>query len=124
MLFRDYLDKMEKVYRLSRGYNPVTGVEVDWSSEEKKDLLMVEGGDEVSNLLKYVGKVLPGDTYEQAVDEVKAALKKRGKRTSAVFKLLNTHAQGSQSFDSWHKEIRKAAQLTDYDATRPRWTPS
>ena len=65
VLFRDYLDKMEKVYRLSRGYNPVTGVEVDWSSEEKKDLLMVEGGDEVSNLFKYVGKVLRGDTYQQ-----------------------------------------------------------
>ena len=46
-------------------YNPVTGVEVDRSSEEKKDLLMVEGGDEVSNLFKYVGKVLPGDTYQQ-----------------------------------------------------------
>ena len=58
---------------------------------------------------------------------MKAALKKRGNPTSAVFKLFNTHAQGSQSFDSWHKEIRKAAQLidwTDYDATRPRWTTS
>ena len=42
-LFEDYLDKMEKVYRLSRGYNPVTGVKVDWNSEEKKDLLLVEG---------------------------------------------------------------------------------
>ena len=113
-LFGDYLDKMEKVYRLSRGFNPVTGVKVDWSSEEKKDLLMVEGGDEVSDLFKYVGKVLPGDTYQQAVDKVKAALKKRGNQTSAVFKLFNTHAQGLQSFDSWHKEIRKAAQLIDW----------
>ena len=43
-LFDDYLEKMEKVYRLSRGYNPVTGVKVDWSSEEKKDLLLVKAG--------------------------------------------------------------------------------
>ena len=77
-------------------------------------MLLVEGGDEVSDLFKYVSKVLPGDTYQQAVDKVKAALKKRGNRTSAVFKLFNAHSQGSQSFDSWHKEVRKAAQLIDW----------
>ena len=120
-LFGDYLDKMDKVFRLSGGYNPVTGVKVDWSGEEKKDLLLVEGGNEVNDLFKYVGKVLPGDTYQQAVDTVKAALKKRGNRTSAVFKLFNTHGQGSQSFNAWHKEIRKAAKLidcTNYDADK------
>ena len=55
------------------------------------------------------------------MDKIKAALKKRGNRTSAVFKLFNTHGQGSQSFDAWHKEIRKAAKLidwTDYDADK------
>ena len=120
-LFQDYLEKMEKVFRLSRGFNPVTGLRVDWDSEEKKDMLVVEGGDEVQDLFKYVGKVLPEDTYQQAVDKIKNALKKRGNRTSAVFKLFNTHSQGSQSFDSWHKEIRKAAQLidwTDYNADK------
>ena len=49
-LFDDYPEKMEKVYRLSRGYNPVTGVKVDWSREEKKDLLLVEGRNEVNDL--------------------------------------------------------------------------
>ena len=93
-LFEDYREKMEKVYRVSRGYNPVTGVKVDWSSEEKKDPLLVEGGKEVNDLFKYVGKVLPEDTYQQAVDKVKVALKKRENRTSAVFKLFNTHARG------------------------------
>ena len=62
-LFTDYLDKMEKVYRLSRGFNPVTGAKVDSTSDEKKDLLLVEGGDEIADLFKYVGKVLPEDTY-------------------------------------------------------------
>ena len=95
-LFTDYLDKMEKVYRLSRGFNPVTGNKVDWTSEEKKDLLLVEGGDEINDIFKYVGKVLPRDTYAEAVEKVKVALKMRGNRTSAVFKLFNTHHQGSQ----------------------------
>ena len=42
----------------------MTGVKVDWNSEEKKDLLMVEGGDEVTDLFKYVGKMLQEDTYQ------------------------------------------------------------
>ena len=49
-LFDDYLEKMDKVYRLSRSYNPLTGEKVDWTSQEKKDLLLVEGGNEVSDL--------------------------------------------------------------------------
>ena len=74
-LFTNYLDKMEKVFRLSRRYNPATGDKVDWDSEEKKDLLLVEGGDEINDLFKYVGKVAPGDTYAEAVEKVKIALK-------------------------------------------------
>ncbi len=118
-LFTDYLEKMDKVFMVSRGYNPATGNKVDWTSDEKKAILHVEGGNEVAELFKYVGKVLPDDTYAQAVEKVKNALKKRGNRTSAVFKLFNTHHQGSQSFDSWHREVRKAALLiewTGYDA--------
>ena len=118
-LFTDYLEKMDKVFMVSRGYNPATGNKVDWTSDEKKAILHVEGGNEVAELFKYVGKVLPEDTYAQAVEKVKNALKKRGNRTSAVFKLFNTHHQGSQSFDTWHREVRKAALLiewTGYDA--------
>ena len=118
-LFTDYLEKMEKVFMVSRGYNPVTGNKVDWTSDEKKAILQVEGGDEMGALFKYVGKVLTLDTYDAAVEKVKAALKKRGNRTSSVFKLFNTHHQGSQSFDTWHREVRKAAMLIDwtgYDA--------
>ena len=118
-LFTDYLEKMDKVFMISRNFNPATGAKVDWTSEEKKAILQVEGGDEVGDLFKYVGKVLTQDTYDAAVEKIKAALKKRGNRTSSVFKLFNTHHQGSQSFDTWHREVRKAAMLIDwtgYDA--------
>ena len=77
-LFEDYLAKMDLVYMLSRNINPQTGLKVDWTSHEKKALLMIEGGDEVNDLFKYVGKVLQGDTYDQAVGKIKDALKKRG----------------------------------------------
>ena len=62
----------------------------------------------MQNLLKYVGLVADGDTYAQAITKVKDALQKRANRTAAVLKLFNGHAQGSQSFDSWHREVYKA----------------
>ena len=40
-LFTDYLENTEKVFRVSRGYNPVTGAKVGWTSDEKKAILQV-----------------------------------------------------------------------------------
>ena len=47
--------------------------------------------------------------------KIKNALKKRGNRTSAVFKLFNGHSQGNQSFESWHTDVYKAAKLIDWE---------
>ena len=113
-LFEDYLETMVRVFRLSRRINPATGQKVDFDDDEKKDLLIVEGGQDMSDLFKHVGKVAAGDTYEAAVEKIRVGLKKRGNRTSAVFKLFNGHAQGKQSFDSWHREVAKAAKLIDW----------
>ena len=79
-------------------------------------MLKVEGGNDMKDLFKHVGKVLVGDTYDAAVTKIKTALKRRGNRTSAVFKLFNGHPQGSQSFDTWHREVYKAATLVDWTA--------
>ena len=51
-LFTVYLEKMEKVFMVSRGYNPATGNKVDWTSDEKKAILQVEGGDKINALFK------------------------------------------------------------------------
>ena len=118
-LLEDYCEVMERVFRLRRRIHPATGAKIDFDEAEKKDLILVEGGDDMQNLFKYVGQVAEGDTYTQAMNKIKVALKKRGNRTSAVFKLFNGHAQGSQSFESWHMEVFKAAKLIDwtgYDA--------
>jgi len=55
-LFTNYLEKMDKVFMVSRGYNPATGNKVDWTSDEKKAILHVEGGKEVAELFKYVSE--------------------------------------------------------------------
>ena len=87
-LFSDYSDTMTRVFRLRRRIHPTTGEEIDFDEDEKKDLIIVEGGEDMQNLFKHVGKVEDADTYEQAVSKVKEALKKRGNRTAAVFKLF------------------------------------
>lgn len=117
--FSDYCEVMARVFRLRRRIHPTTGERINFDDAEKKDLMIVEGGDDMQKLFKHVGLVEDGDTYDQAVNKIKIALKKRGNRTSAVFKLFNGHGQGSQSFESWHTEVYKAAQLIDwtgYDA--------
>ena len=120
-MFTDYLTKMDNVFRLSRPFNPVTGAKIEWEDKDKKAMLEVEGGEEKQDLFQYVGKVLEEDTYVQAVEKIKAALKGRENRTCAVFKLFHGHPQGISLFDSWHKEVLKAAQLidwTDYESNK------
>ena len=48
--------------------------------------------------------------------KIKEALRKRGNRASAVFKLFNGYAthRGSQSFLSWHMEMYKFAELINW----------
>ena len=113
-LFEDYLENMVRVFRLSLRIHPTTGAKVEFDDDEKKDMLIVEGGADMNDLFKHVGKVLNEDTYEQATEKIRRGLKGRGNRTSAVFKLFNSHPQGQQSFDSWHREVYKAAKLIDW----------
>ena len=113
-LLGDYCEVMERVFRLRRRIHPTTGNKIDFEDAEKKDLILLEGGEDMQNLFKYVGQVIEGDTYRQAITKIETALKKRGNRTSAVFKLFNGHPQGNQSFESWHMEIFKASKLIDW----------
>ena len=113
-LFDDYCENMERVFRLTRRIHPTSGAKIDYDDAEKKDLILVEGGEDMQNLFKHVGLVEDEDTYKEAVDKIKNALKKRGNRNSAVFKLFNGHPQGGQSFEAWHREVYKAAKLIDW----------
>ena len=56
-LFSDYCENMERVFRLRRRIHPTTGARIDFDDAEKKDLIMVEGGEDMQKLFKYTGKV-------------------------------------------------------------------
>ena len=62
---------------------------------------------------------MDADTYQQAINKIVAALKKRGNRSAAVFKLFTRMSQGSRTFKSWYKEVYEAAKRiywTNYGA--------
>ena len=51
--------------------------------------MLLEGGVDIEDLFRHVGKVQDGDTYEQAVKKIREALEKRGSRLAAVYKLFS-----------------------------------
>ena len=113
-IFDKYVVQMQRVFRLNRRTNPVTGDRVDFTDAEKKDIMLLEGGVDMEDLFKHVGKVQEGDTYAQAVDKIKEALRKRGSRSAAVYKLFSKNPQGSTSFDEWHRVVYEGAKRIDW----------
>ena len=53
--FEKYLVGMERVFRLNRRAHPVTGARIDFDDAEKKDILQLEGGDDMADLFRHVG---------------------------------------------------------------------
>ena len=51
-LFEDYLENMVRVFRLSRRIHPTTRAKVEFDDDEKKDMLIVEGGADMNDLFK------------------------------------------------------------------------
>ena len=113
--FELYLEAMQKAFRLNRRVNPTTGSKVEFDDQDKKDIIQLEGGHDMVDLFKHVGKVQEGDTYDEAMVKIRRALKGRGNRTAAVFKLFTGMAQGGRSFDLWHKKVYEAAKQVDWD---------
>ena len=87
------MENMERIFQLNRRMNTVTGNLVDFDDEFKKNIIQLEGGAEMQDLFKHVGKVLPGDSYAQAMEKIKAALRGRANRTTVMFKLFTGMSQ-------------------------------
>ena len=118
-IFDKYEIQMQRVFRLNRRTNPVTGDRVDFTDTEKKDIMLLEGGVDMEDLFKHVGKVQEDDSYAQAVNKIREALKKRGSRSAAVYKLFSKNPQGSTSFDEWHRVVYEGAKRIDWTGYGP-----
>ena len=53
-----------------------------------KAMLVLIGGKEIDSLFKHVGKVLQGDSYDQAIHKVKDGISKQTNQSMARFKLM------------------------------------
>ena len=113
--FELYLEAMKKAFRLNRRVHPTTGAKVEFDDQDKKDIIQLEGAHDMVDLFKHVGKVQEGDTYDEAIEKIRRALRGRGNRTAAVFKLFTGMAQGGRSFDLWHKKVYEAAKQVDWE---------
>ena len=89
--FKRYLENMDRMFRINR-LRRATGERIEFEDSDKKDILQIEGGPDMQDLFKHVGKVADSDTYDQTVEKVWKALKGRGNRTAAVHKLLSCMA--------------------------------
>ena len=58
--FELYLEAIQKAFRLNRRVNPTTGAKVDFDDQDKKDIIQLEGGHDMVDLFKHVGKVQEG----------------------------------------------------------------
>ena len=109
--FELYVEAMQMAFGLNRRFNPTTGAKVEFDDKDKKDIIRLEGGHDMVDLFKHVGKVKDEDTYDAAVEKIRQALRGRGNRTAAVFKLFTGMPQGQKTFDAWHKKVYEAVQL-------------
>ena len=71
---------MEMAFRLSRRVTS-TRTKVDFDDSEKKDMIQIEGGEDMMQLFRFVGKVQDTDSYQQAITKINTELKKTGNRT-------------------------------------------
>ena len=88
---------------------------MEFDDKEKKDIIRLEGGRDMVDLFKYVGRVNDEDSYNASLEKIRKALKGRGNRTAAVFKLFTGMPKGEKSFDAWHKKVYEAAKQVDWD---------
>ena len=113
--FEEYVEAMQMAFSLNRRVNPKTGDKVEFDDTDRKNIIKLEGGHDMMDLFKHVGKVKNEDTYEAAMGKIRKALKGRGNRTAAVFKLFTGMPQGEKTFDAWHKKVYEAAKQVDWD---------
>ena len=70
--FELYLEAMQKAFRLNRRVNPTTGSKVEFVDQDKKDIIQLEGGHDMVDLIKHsmCGRCRKGILECQLLDTV------------------------------------------------------
>ena len=110
--FTRYVERMQQLFQLV--FRKGDGSPYSPSDAEKKAMLLFRGGDDMQNLFDHVGKVVEGDSFQEAVKKIENALKGRTNSVVQRNMLLTRFPQGSKSFDKWSVEVSNAAKLIDY----------
>ena len=113
-VFERYVERIKLMNQLV--FRKADGTAYEPSEAEKKAMLLFKGGDDMKNLFEYVGKVVDGDSFAQAIEKIRTGLQKRTNKVVQRNMLFTDFPQGSKSFEKWSQEISAAAQLISYDA--------
>ena len=111
-LFTKYIEDLELFFQLI--FRKSDGTPYVPSEKEKRALLLLKGGEDMRNLLEYVGKIAETDTFAQIVEKVKTGLSERTNEVVQRNLLFANFPQGKKSFEKWSQEISNAAKLISY----------
>ena len=86
----------------------------DATDAKKKALMQSVGGPDMIWLWDYMGKVAEGDTYQQAIDKVRAAITGQTNQAVMKYKLFMGMPQEDQAFSSWWSKVKEQADKCDF----------
>ena len=110
--FQRYVERIKLMNQLI--FRKADGTPYQPTDAEQKAMLLFKGGDDMKNLFDYVGKVVEGDTFEEAITKIREGLQKRTNKVVQRNMLFTDFPQGNKSFERWSQEISTAAQLISY----------
>ena len=104
--FKDYIKAVKDMM-------VVTGKEGATASV-KKAILRAVGGKDMVSLFDHVGKVVDGDTFDEAVTKIEDAIKAQTNKAMAKYKLFMGLPQEGESFSTWWTQIQEQADKCDF----------
>ena len=73
--FQRYVERIKLMNQLI--FRKADGTPYQPTDAEQKAMLLFKGGDDMKNLFDYVGKVVEGDTFDEAINKIREGLQKR-----------------------------------------------
>ena len=110
--FTEYVEEMKLYFQLA--FRKADGTAYAPTDQEKKACMLLKGGKDMRNLYEYVGTVLDGDSFEEAVTKIKNGLSARTNKVVQRNMLLTGFPQGTKSFERWTQHISEAAKSITY----------